>query len=78
MKTIECSQYESKSHTCRSGFPVVSGACFGIVQLGCASCGKGATTPPCMKEELGQAFVFDDGLPINWPGRDAAPGVGNG
>jgi hypothetical protein len=76
MKTSECSQYARQSHTCLSGFPAVSGACFGIVEHGCTSCGKGATTPPCMKEELGPAFVRDDGLPINWPGRDAAPGVG--
>jgi len=75
MKTIECSQYARQSHTCLSGFPVVSGACFGIVERGCTSCGKGTTTPPCMKEELGPAFVRGDGLPINWPGRDAAPGV---
>lgn len=75
MNTKECSQYDSKSHACRSGFPVVSGACFGIVQLGCASCGKGATTPPCMKEEPGPAFVRDDGLPINWPWREDAPAV---
>ncbi len=75
MKTKECSQYERTSHACRSGFPVVSGVCFGVVELGCESCGKGATTPPCMKEEPGRFSVLDDGLPINWPGRDAAPGV---
>lgn len=75
MKTIECSQFESKSHTCRSGFPVVSGACLGIIQLGCESCGKDATTPPCMKEEPGPAFVRDDGLPINWPLREGGKAV---
>lgn len=72
MKTKECSQYDSGSYTCRSGFPVVSGACFGIVEMGCSSCGKGATTPPCMKEEPGKFAVLDDWLPIHWPIRKSA------
>lgn len=71
MRGKNCSQYDSQSGNCLSGWPVVSGVCFGIVIDGCKSCGLGASIAPCMREENGPAFVGNDGLPIDWPLRDS-------
>lgn len=65
-KVAPCSQFDSATNRCRSGWPGVSGACFGIIHPGCENCGEGRTTPPCMKEEVPAHFIRDDGKPIFW------------
>ena len=65
-KTEPCSQYDG-TKICRSGWPAISGICFGVVHIGCKVCGAGNPLPPCMKDEPPKAFLREDGKPIFWP-----------
>lgn len=63
---IPCSQYESGTNQCKSGFPRIHAVCWGGPS-GCPTCGKNDSQPMCMKEELPPHLMQADGHPIFWP-----------
>ena len=51
-----CSAYTASTHSCSNGFPVLSGICYG--------CSGG--TPLCMRDDVPEHLMSDDGHPLNW------------
>lgn len=78
MRAQPCSEYVEGQKVCRSGWPVVSGTCFGIIHVGCKNCGSNTTTPPCMKDEPPANFIQENGLPRDWPIASKAQEESNG